>query len=97
MSDKSSGMVKEIQTLIRKKANALASLKYPCRPELSRKGYFIVNAMAEPYRDGFLDCAKIMMPMIEALEFECGNRCAHQNPCSAREALEKFKKGLGEL
>lgn len=28
---------------------------------------------------------------IEALEFECGNRCANQNPCNAREALEKLK------
>ena len=27
---------------------------------------------------------------IKALEFECGNRCAHQNPCNAREALEKI-------
>ena len=29
---------------------------------------------------------------IEALEFECGNRCAHQNPCNAREALTKIKE-----
>ena len=27
---------------------------------------------------------------IKALEFECGNRCANQNPCNAREALEKI-------
>ena len=27
----------------------------------------------------------------EALEFECGNECAIQNPCNAREALEKIK------
>lgn len=31
----------------------------------------------------------------EALEFECGNRCAHQNPCNARESLEKIKKEIG--
>lgn len=30
---------------------------------------------------------------IEALEFECGNRCAIGiNPCNAREALEKIKE-----
>ena len=28
---------------------------------------------------------------VRALEFECGNRCAHQNPCNAREALERIK------
>ncbi len=26
----------------------------------------------------------------QALEFECGNRCAEQNPCNAREALKKW-------
>ena len=30
---------------------------------------------------------------VDALKAECGNRCAHQNPCSARDALEK----LGEV
>jgi hypothetical protein len=30
---------------------------------------------------------------IEALKFECGNRCAEQNPCNARDVL----KELGEL
>ena len=29
----------------------------------------------------------------DALEFECGNRCAHQNPCNAKEALEQWRKG----
>lgn len=28
---------------------------------------------------------------VEALEFECGNRCAHQNPCNAKDALAKIK------
>lgn len=30
--------------------------------------------------------------LVKALEFECGNRCAHQNPCNAREALAKWGK-----
>lgn len=29
---------------------------------------------------------------IKALEFECGNRCANQNPCNARETLNKIKE-----
>ena len=28
----------------------------------------------------------------EALTFECGNRCAGQNPCNAREALRKIEE-----
>ena len=32
---------------------------------------------------------------VEALGFECGNRCAHQNPCNAREALASIG-GEGE-
>ena len=27
---------------------------------------------------------------VEALKIECGGRCAQQNPCAAREALEKL-------
>lgn len=32
---------------------------------------------------------------IKALEFECGNRCAAQNPCNAREALAEIE-GMGK-
>lgn len=32
----------------------------------------------------------------EALEFECGNKCAHENPCNARAALSKYPKPEGE-
>lgn len=35
--------------------------------------------------------------LAEALEFECGNRCAEQNPCNAKQALaefDKFKEGM---
>ena len=27
---------------------------------------------------------------IEALKFECGNRCAEQNPCNAKETLAEL-------
>lgn len=27
---------------------------------------------------------------LEALEFECGNRCAEQNPCNAKEARARI-------
>lgn len=42
--------------------------------------------------------ADILVQQREALEFECGKRCAQQNPCSAREALaatDEVLKGLG--
>lgn len=29
--------------------------------------------------------------LVEALKSICGNRCAHQNPCEAREALKSFE------
>jgi len=29
--------------------------------------------------------------LVEALEFECGNRCAEQNPCNAKEVLALIK------
>jgi len=35
---------------------------------------------------------KINKVLREALEFECGNICAHQNPCNARDALAQADK-----
>lgn len=31
-----------------------------------------------------------------ALGFECGNRCAHQNPCNAKEALQSSIEKWGD-
>jgi hypothetical protein len=31
---------------------------------------------------------------IEALKFECNNRCANENPCNAKETLEKINEKL---
>jgi len=31
-----------------------------------------------------------VLEMAEALKFECGGRCAEQNPCNAKEVLTKF-------
>lgn len=28
---------------------------------------------------------------LEALEFECGKRCAHENPCNAKNTLSKVR------
>jgi hypothetical protein len=40
-------------------------------------------------REYELERAKVL---VEALKFECGNRCAIGiNPCNAREALEKYE------
>lgn len=35
--------------------------------------------------------------LAEALQFECGNRCAHQNPCNAKDALTTHAELLKEL
>ncbi|MCB0415784.1 MAG: hypothetical protein KDD50_15710 [Bdellovibrionales bacterium] len=32
-----------------------------------------------------------------ALGFECGNRCAPQNPCNAKEALERKDAVMSEI
>ena len=33
--------------------------------------------------------------LCEALKFECGDRCAQQNPCNAKEVIEEFKRKHG--
>lgn len=39
------------------------------------------------YTAGFHSAIELLWPVIEALQFECGNRCADQNPCNAKETL----------
>jgi hypothetical protein len=54
---------------------------------------------AGTYIKGWGACADILLPEIqklrEALEFECGNRCAEQNPCNAKEVLRESKERIG--
>lgn len=38
----------------------------------------------------------IILEMFEVLKFECGNRCAEQNPCNAKEVLVKFDEFLNK-
>ncbi len=43
---------------------------------------------------------EVIEVLVEALKFECGNRCAVQNPCNARDALaeiDELLKGSGEV
>lgn len=35
--------------------------------------------------------------LVEALKFECGNRCAHQNPCNAKESLADHQARMDKL
>lgn len=36
--------------------------------------------------------------LMDALEYECGNRCdAHYNPCNSREALDGAKKIMNDI
>lgn len=50
------------------------------------------------YKAGASSLIPLLMKACEALQFECGNRCAHQNPCNAKEVLAEIesevKKGM---
>lgn len=37
-----------------------------------------------------------LLKCVEALEFECGGRCAPQNPCNAADVLADLRKALEE-
>lgn len=41
--------------------------------------------------DIMLKQAETIKKLREALEFLCGDRCAHQNPCYAKDILEETK------
>lgn len=62
------------------------TLAKEARLEIYRKGY-------KAGRSEAIEAAKIL---VEALEFECGDRCAIGiNDCSAREALNAYRKAIG--
>jgi hypothetical protein len=44
------------------------------------------------YKRAFNQALELLFPLVEALKFECGNRCAEQNPCNAKEALAELEK-----
>ena len=52
------------------------------------------DARVRHFRQGYDLLAPLLEMACEALEFECGNRCAHQNLCNARETLEAIKAKL---
>ena len=35
--------------------------------------------------------------LLAGLKFECGNRCADQNPCNAKETITKWRSFIGEV
>ena len=49
------------------------------------------------YKEGFNACYELMKEreakLVEALKFECGNRCAEQNPCNAKQTLKDLGYG----
>ena len=52
----------------------------------------IKQTWVEPaLKHGYQAAMKEAEVLVEALEFECGNRCSDLNPCNAKEALKKFK------
>ena len=55
---------------------------------------FYEESVSSAFRYGYKAAMKEAEALVEALEFECGNRCSDLNPCNAKEALKKFK---GEL
>ena len=52
------------------------------------------DARVRHFKHGHESLAPLLEMACEALQFECGNRCAHQNPCNAMEALEAIKVEL---
>lgn len=52
------------------------------------------------FKLGFDFACQLLLPelnnLVNALKFDCGDRCAHQNPCNAKEALHSWEEFLGE-
>lgn len=46
-------------------------------------------------RFGFkLAVDELVVPLRDALEFECGDRCAFQNPCNAKKTIQALEEKL---
>lgn len=52
----------------------------------------IDSTISKSAYDSLMEDAK---KLVEALKFECGDRCAQQNPCNAKDAIEEFKRKHG--
>ena len=61
-------------------------------PKTSPNPIYDENYMPRQYfKSGYQAAMKEAEVLVEALEFECSNRCSDLNPCNAKEALKKFK------
>jgi len=60
------------------------------------KGKTLSLEEAKALETGHDSLSPIVIDLLMALEFECGNKCAiGLNPCNAREAIDKALKDLG--
>ena len=54
------------------------------------------DARVRHYKNGFDAACSLLLHEIEkliyALQFECENRCAPQNPCNAQEAIQSWQR-----
>lgn len=78
--------------------DAYRLMKEACEQlKAERDHYFTCFKNAcEEWTEELTETNALLDKLASALEFECGNRCAHQNPCNAREALESYKAWKGE-
>lgn len=68
----------------------LSELLAEVEPRLTAQQNIMVD------RASYDNLKAIAVELAKALEFECGNRCAHQNPCNAKDALATARKLMGE-
>jgi hypothetical protein len=54
-----------------------------------------LNVVEDPAVDKLNSVIDAFKIAVDALQFECGNRCAEQNPCNAKENIEQIKIKLG--
>ena len=56
-----------------------------------------LELIKDDFKAGYQAAMKEAEVLVEALEFECGNRCSDLKPCNAKEALKKFKGEINEI
>lgn len=53
-------------------------------------------ALHKGYKAGAQSIAPMLLKALDGLYFECGNRCAHQNPCNAKEVITEIESMINK-
>lgn len=54
----------------------------------------------DAFKSGWDECltdSSVVWRLVEALKFECGNRCAEENPCNAKEAYRIYEAFIAAM